>query len=106
MTRKAIWVASYRNRHGEDVWVFSSEDIAYKVMAEIVLDNLSELNTSNDRVAICKAYQKGDYSEVIALYNSCFEDNLEEEIGIQKMWLDQGHSKKPRSVAKLLKEES
>ncbi len=76
-----MFIATYEHRHGRDTYLCSTEAIAYKTLANLVLNNIDEIDNTDDEgkdfiEQLIGAYRDANYALVTQLYTN---DNPREE---------------------------
>lgn len=75
----------HTHRHGNDVFITTSDASALLLRANLVLENLHEVSDEKITRSIMAAYHRGDYLRVGILFNDCLSnDEREERIDISR----------------------
>lgn len=69
-----LFVITYSHRHGVDVNVFATEAAAREARAEIVMNNMDEIEDEATKHAIADAYEADKYDECYDLYKTVVDD--------------------------------
>ena len=73
---QTVFVASYEHKHGTDLAVAETEDVAYAVLAQWARENWED---ARDADGDLRQEPPADDRETVGLYTAAFEDRFEGE---------------------------
>lgn len=74
----SVWVLTYKNRHGDDRWVFAKEHLAKARVKEVLLENLDDDDvTSSLRKKVKSMLEKGQVWEATSVWGDAMEEWFE-----------------------------
>jgi len=73
-----VWVLLYMHRHGTDVWVVQTEQLAIQIAAEMVVDDLENVDGELSG-RIKKLFEAGKYEDVVIAWSDYQSDRMSGE---------------------------